>query len=367
MTNNDIIITNNHEITLYEEDNHMTETTTATTTTATREAFDIYATPACFEGVAPVLIGNGTSSDPLTSYEIVTAMTGEVEGRLEAFKSDFSHDLFRLAELEDSTSSRGAVAWWMVRKLGTYFMHNPNPAGNIEELEDLRTRYEERAVYRITKVHGGYLLERFEDTFKPATEPEPVSVLICQYGDRYLVKRPKGCEPWVVCSNWRPEAPEGEKWDLGHYFYNQAKALRYLLGIGDISPARLEEIATKALEFIVENEDEGDRWECIKDALEDLDLDDDELEFFGFEKPKRYKVLEVEFTRTSTTSLKVVVPEDFDEDCDDVWDFVDSDDIADNFDSFTDDWGVSPSVIADKLTREEVGNYSTTNDVYYLD
>lgn len=292
----DIIITDNHEITLIEEDNHMNETTTTT--------------PAFFEGIIPTFIGNGLNSDPLNSYELVTAMTGEVEGRLEAFKSDFSHDLFRVAELTDETSPRGSVAWWMVRRLGTYFMHNLNPADNLEELEDLRGRYEERAVYRITRINGGFTLEKFEDTFKETPEPEEQSVMIIEYAGRYLVKTPRGYQHYVVCSNWDETKPEGERWSNGHYFYDKENALRYLLGIGKISPSRLEEIATHALTALTDDIDSEEAWDYLKERLEDLDLEDDELEFFGYEKPRRYRVVNVEVTRTMVYNVQVVIEED---------------------------------------------------------
>lgn len=76
--------------------------------------------------------------------------------------------------------------------------------------------------------------------------------------------------------------------------------------IKGVSYNRLSELATKFKDGLIEDNAE----EALKYFLEECDMTDDELEYFGIEKPKKYKEIDVEVCG----SFKIVLPEDADED-----------------------------------------------------
>jgi hypothetical protein len=97
---------------------------------------------------------------------------------------------------------------------------------------------------------------------------------------------------YAVVSGYNPYAPEGQKWDYGTYFthWNQSKedkqqALASALELfrlrtetNYICRHRLEEIATKYKDALVDNTTEE---ETVEYSINELDMDDEELTFFG--------------------------------------------------------------------------------------
>lgn len=97
---------------------------------------------------------------------------------------------------------------------------------------------------------------------------------------------------YAVVSGYNPNAPEGQQWDSGTYFthWNQGKEDKqwalieavelFLLRTETnyITRSRLEEIATKYKDALVDNTTEE---EVVEYSRKELNMNDEELTFFG--------------------------------------------------------------------------------------
>lgn len=129
---------------------------------------------------------------------------------------------------------------------------------------------------------------------------------------------------YVVCSDYDASKPVGDQWVTGHYYElwsygNDAsmtlrRAMFDLYGIpysSDMTPSRMCELMTLFKDALVsEDREEYDvtTSEGYDSFKSDFELDDDEMSYLGIEPPRRYEVVEVEFSVTRTYKVNVVMP-----------------------------------------------------------
>ena len=108
---------------------------------------------------------------------------------------------------------------------------------------------------------------------------------------------------------WTCFNTETQSMNYGHYDMNLQSALDLFNGkdYGKvISYDRLSELATMFKDGL----EQGDKEEALKYFIEECDMTDEELDYFGIEKPKKYKRVNVEVN----FNFEMVIPEDVDED-----------------------------------------------------
>lgn len=99
---------------------------------------------------------------------------------------------------------------------------------------------------------------------------------------------------------------DGGNMNYGHYELSFKDALTVFNGeeIKPISWDRMSELATKLKDRLEYNDEEALRY-----FTEECEMTDEELNYFGIEKPKKYKKVRVEYSG----SFDVLIPEDVDE------------------------------------------------------
>lgn len=101
---------------------------------------------------------------------------------------------------------------------------------------------------------------------------------------------------------------DGGNMNNGHYELRFKDALTVFNGeeIKPISWDRMSELAAKFKDGL----EQGDKEEALKYFTEECEMTDKELEYFGIEKPKKYKRVKVEVN----FDFDIVLPEEADED-----------------------------------------------------
>lgn len=86
-------------------------------------------------------------------------------------------------------------------------------------------------------------------------------------------------EPFVVAYGINKKDGEITDWDYGHYFDDLFKATDYARskGKGYMQYPRLEEIASKAIDGLVEDDEES----AYEYFANEIEMDSDEAEYFG--------------------------------------------------------------------------------------
>ena len=94
-----------------------------------------------------------------------------------------------------------------------------------------------------------------------------------------VTEKANGIE-FVVASGYDPTQPEGSQWEHGTYL-NTVRDLANVITYTDmpIGYGRLVEIASKAIDGLRDNDED----EALEYCQDEIDMDEDELEFFGFE------------------------------------------------------------------------------------
>lgn len=88
-----------------------------------------------------------------------------------------------------------------------------------------------------------------------------------------LAYRKSSIQPWVAAWAYNGK----NSWGQGHYFTNLMDAIEYIrTKQGKINYYRMDEIATKTIDKLIEN----DPYEAEEFFEEELDLDDEEVEYF---------------------------------------------------------------------------------------
>lgn len=88
---------------------------------------------------------------------------------------------------------------------------------------------------------------------------------------------------FALASGYNPEAPEGSQWDHGTYLYSLESLARAILYCEKpIGYDRMSEIASKAIDGLREDDEETAR----EYLMEEVELDEAELEYFGLEEWK---------------------------------------------------------------------------------
>lgn len=100
---------------------------------------------------------------------------------------------------------------------------------------------------------------------------------------------------------------DGGNMNNGHYELSFKDALTVFNGekVRPISWDRLSELATKFKDKL----EQDDREEALRYFTEECEMTDEELKYFGIEKPKKYKKVRMEYSG----SFDVLIPEDVDE------------------------------------------------------
>lgn len=100
--------------------------------------------------------------------------------------------------------------------------------------------------------------------------------------DKSLVVRVREDETvieYVVCSHYNSQAPEGQRWDYGHYFHDIPHALVYYneaIIVNRPSYDRLAELARQLIAKLVD-----DDWgAAIEYFTEDCEMTDNEMNYF---------------------------------------------------------------------------------------
>ena len=109
-----------------------------------------------------------------------------------------------------------------------------------------------------------------------------------KYGNYSVIVRqddngnPIVIEPFVVACGVRKQDSEVIDWDFGHYFGELFNAVDFARsrGTGRMQYPRLEEIASKAIDGLVED-DEENAYEYFANEME---MDSHEAEYFGLDK-----------------------------------------------------------------------------------
>lgn len=114
-----------------------------------------------------------------------------------------------------------------------------------------------------------------------------------KYGDYSVILRHNGrgypitCEPFVVVC--KPNIQNGAviNWWYGHYFQSLTDAVDYARSRGtkQLHYNRLEEIASKLIDGLIEN-DEDSAYEYF---AREIEIDEHEAEYFGLDKSKFYE------------------------------------------------------------------------------
>lgn len=91
--------------------------------------------------------------------------------------------------------------------------------------------------------------------------------------DYVLAYRGGKFQPWVAAWGYNGK----NAWSQGHYFADLMDAIEYIrTKQGKINYYRMDEIATKTIDKLIEN----DPYEAEEFFKEELDLDDEEIEYF---------------------------------------------------------------------------------------
>lgn len=86
---------------------------------------------------------------------------------------------------------------------------------------------------------------------------------------------------FVLADGYDPEAPEGSQWGSGTYLYSLESLARAILYYEKpIGYDRMSEIASKAIDGLREDDEESAR----DYLMEEVELDEAELEYFGLEE-----------------------------------------------------------------------------------
>lgn len=150
----------------------------------------------------------------------------------------------------------------------------------VEELGELRKSLKDflSSLPYVDSKKVAELMQQKEPIMQLHQTPAGLQLVMQQAGEYTLLakyKRDGSFHEYVVCCQYNPETGT---WWHGHYFWHDLKGASEFLRIQTdsnyISKARLEEIATKALHALEENE-------LLEDYKYDLDLDKTEMEFFG--------------------------------------------------------------------------------------
>jgi len=102
-------------------------------------------------------------------------------------------------------------------------------------------------------------------------------LIVAEYPElRYaLLYRNQDFEPWIVAYGFDRQQ---RCWANGNYFQELDKAMEYIQAKKRVcSYSRLEEIASKAIDKLIEN----DPYEAKEFLENELELDDDEVDYFG--------------------------------------------------------------------------------------
>lgn len=112
------------------------------------------------------------------------------------------------------------------------------------------------------------------------TEWRDVMVIVEEFPEINYVLAYRGgnFEPWCVGCDYNGK----DSWWHGNYFATISEAMRYIQEKLDkynnrICYSRMDEIATKTIDKLIEN----DPYEAEEFLREELELDDDEVEYFG--------------------------------------------------------------------------------------
>ncbi len=88
-------------------------------------------------------------------------------------------------------------------------------------------------------------------------------------------------QPFVVARDYDPSASENEQWSSGTYFASLIELALYVTYTEmPIGYQRMSEIASKAIDGLREDDEENAFNYLVEDS--DLDMTDEELEYFGF-------------------------------------------------------------------------------------
>lgn len=179
-------------------------------------------------------------------------------------------------------------------------------------------------------------------------------------------------EKYVVCSDFDNAKAYGNKWNAGEYYnvneslglYQQdmlRAAVFDLYGIKEpnVPYARVMEFA-KAFFNNMDIDDD------MKDILKDsYNITKTEAEEFGIKDklfPRKYKIVEVNFTRTQEVTINVIMPDDEPtenvEDYIDCYDYLEDCNSLESYDWECDDW----SVVQDDMDEDDVNHFIRYDD-----
>ena len=107
--------------------------------------------------------------------------------------------------------------------------------------------------------------------------------------DYALIYRGTRDNPWVAAWGLK-NINQGKSWSQGHYFATIEGAMRYIQGLKKGIPyCRMEEIASKAIDKLIEN----DPYDAEEFLREEIDLDLEEAQYFCIDETldmvKRYE------------------------------------------------------------------------------
>ncbi len=152
------------------------------------------------------------------------------------------------------------------------------------------------------EIHGVYEYEPIGFRRKNETD-DYLYVVIARYIGEYDCK--KGT--YAVWTSFNTSM-DGGNMNHGHYGLSFENALEVFNGeeVKPISWNRLSELATKFKDGL----EQDDKEEALKYFTEECEMTDEELKYFGIEKPKKYKRVKVEVN----FDFEMILPEEADED-----------------------------------------------------
>lgn len=178
---------------------------------------------------------------------------------------------------------------------------------------------------------------------------------------------------YVVCHNFDNSKTYGNKWDWGNY-YNvdegfglyQPNMLR--AAIFDLYDIKESAVSYKrAMEFaraFFNNMDiDSEQADTLKSIYE---ITEDEAEEFGIKDklfPRKYKIVDVTFTRQQQITVKVVMPDD--EESYNAEEYVENRCYLDDYDAESEDWECEDcNDCRTGLTEEEVNSYVDLDEIW---
>lgn len=188
---------------------------------------------------------------------------------------------------------------------------------------------------------------------------------IAKFGNRSVVeiRTENRIVKYCACSDYDESKDIGSRWNFGHYYdvygdMTEEKALRAaMMDLYDIDKDakeklnRMTDIAGRVINEILEHVDEEDLPTLFQDRVK---LTEEEAEMFDIKDlvyPTKLKVVELVLHREQKATLKVVMPEDIDDDCvmdyvENMWDIEPDDD---------EEWEIdSVEVDMDDMSKDDV-------------